>query len=113
MAKKMPENKKHHPHACRYYLVTGDLCIHCTRAMKEPLKPAITVNEMAVLLSNAVYFTAVKFCERTEDAGLTWGNGHHMAQIIAGFAKREIISRSTEWALRTARKMMKRGHRNG
>lgn len=113
MAKKRPTNKKHHPRACRYCLVTGSACVNCDFKMTEPSKAAITAKEMAVLLSNAVYSAAVGFCERAELADLIWGSGHHLAQMIGEFAKREMISRSAEWALRTAKKMMEREHRHG
>jgi hypothetical protein len=44
-------------------------------------------------LSNAIYAVAVKFYEGLEVRRAVWGNGHHMAQRIAGQAVEQLKER--------------------
>lgn len=44
-------------------------------------------------VSNHVYHACVGIYERLETQGLIFGNGHHMAQRVAAYAERTLLSR--------------------
>lgn len=53
--------------------------------MTKALKPEEDLEEMVSRIGRSVFEAAMTF-EPLEDAGLVSGNGHHLAQEVAGFA---------------------------
>lgn len=51
------------------------------------------IDRIAADVSTDVYAAVVKLYEEAEHAGLIFGNGHHMAQIIAESARQLLLNR--------------------
>lgn len=52
---------------------------------------AMSVEDAATDLSNQVYAEAVRCFEAQEHSGNIFGNGHHLAQEVAMFAKNLLL----------------------